>query len=41
MNVIIKKVRIKPEMGKEGVVQFEFDVNTRRYMDAREAIVGD
>lgn len=41
VNVIIKKVRIKPEMGKEGVVQFEFDVNTRRYMDAREAIVGD
>ena len=38
INVAIKKVRIKPEMGREGVVQFEFDERSRKYLDALDAL---
>lgn len=40
VNVIIKKVRIKPEMGREGVVQFKFDVDARKFLDAADDILG-
>jgi twinkle protein len=41
VNIIVKKVRIKPEMGREGIVQFSFDTHSRRFVDCRESLLGD
>lgn len=38
VNVSVKKVRIKPEMGREGIVQFEFEQQARRFFDAPESV---
>jgi twinkle protein len=39
VNVMIKKVKIKPEMGQEGLVQFEFDLARRRFLDTQESLL--
>lgn len=38
VNVSVQKVKIKPDMGVEGTVQFEFDLQRRRFLDTIDSL---